>query len=235
MESHNFDDIAEIDVYKYRNALKNGWTIYDRRYREKTFDITITFISDTLENLENEIRNLKASLEVGWEFWKIEKEISLKINVKLTDFSVSRLRVSWTTVKIKMLTMDPFWAAVSSTTVIDEGNVWSFNGSFTILNSKIRGYVKHTLFLNTVTGTINQMTLTLWGFPIVINQTLTSWKTIILDWINNDVFLDWVKVKYLWQFPELEVWTPYTLTVTFAGGGTVNLFDLYTIYENKQL
>ncbi len=65
MTEHNFDDIAEVDVYKYGNALKNGGKIYDRRYKEKAFSVTFVIHSDTLENLEAEIRNLKSALEIG--------------------------------------------------------------------------------------------------------------------------------------------------------------------------
>lgn len=235
MTNHNFDDIAQIDVYKYGNALKNGWTIYDRRYNEKTFDTEIIIHSDTLENLETEIRNLKSALEVGGECFKNEINGQLKVNVKLTDLSVSRLLLSGTTVKIKLLTMDPFWTTRNAITTFNEGNIGSFSGSLTLSNTKIKGFAKHIIYTQTVTGTINTVTLTISGFPITVNQAITSWTSIVLDGINNDVLVNGTKVKYLGQFPELEIGMTHPLLVTFWGGWSVDLFDLYNIYENKQL
>lgn len=63
MVSHDMDTVADVDVYKYKNALKNGGIIYDRRYTEKTYNIELTLRSDTIDNLESEIRNMKSYFE----------------------------------------------------------------------------------------------------------------------------------------------------------------------------
>ena len=235
MTDHNFDDIAQVDVYKYGNALKNWWTIYDRRYKEKTFSIEIIIHSDTLSNLETEIRNLKSALEVWGECYKNEISWQLKVNVQLIEISVSRLLLYGTTVKIKMLTMDPFWSTRNAITTFNEWNIWSFSWSLTLSNTKIKGFAKHIIYTKIITWTINTLTLTISWYPITVNQTIISWSTIILDGINNDVFVNWTKVKYLWQFPELEIWMTHPLLVTFWWGWSVDNFDLYNIYENKQL
>jgi len=232
---HDFDDIPEIEVYKYWNSLKNWWVIYDRRYKEKKFNISIKIMSDSIENLENEIRDLKTLLEIWWEFYKVEKENTLKINIKLEDIEVWRLILSWTEIKIKAISMDPFWKTSNSITIFNEWNIWSFSWTINLTNTNIKWFLKHIIFLRTITWVINSLTLTLWGFPIKINWTFNSWDYVILDWIESKAFLNWNKTKFYWQFPELEINNPYSLTVTFLWGWTVDEFDLYNIYENKQL
>lgn len=235
LTSHNFDDIPDLDIYKYWNSLKNWWVIYDRRYKEKKFDITIKIMSDSIENLEKEIRDLKTLLEIWWDFYKIEKENVLKTNIKLDSIEVWRLILSWTEVKIKAISVDPFWSTLNATTIFNEWNIESFTWTINLTNTKIKWFVKHVMLIKNITWTINSLTLTLWWFPITINWSFTNWTSVIMDWIEWKCYLNWVKVKFYWQFPELEINKPYNLTVWFSWGWTVNLFDLYNIYENKQL
>ena len=232
---HNFDDIAEVEVYKYGNALKNWGTIYDRRYREKSLNITIVVYSDNITNLENEIKNLKTALEIGGECFKNERGVSLKINAQLVNIEVSRLIVTGTTVTIKMLSMDPFWSTRNAVTTFNEGNSGSFSWSLTLLNTKIKGFAKHIIYAKTVTWSITGMTLTIGGYPLTINQTIVSGTPIVLDGINSDAMVNGEIVKYLGQFPELEINRAYALSVNFTWTGSVDEFDLYNIYENKQL
>lgn len=234
--NHNFDDIADVEVFKYANSLRHGWVIFDKRYQEKVLEMDITITSDNIDNLETEIRDLKSALEVGWECYRKENDLTVKINIELTDFVVWRLRLTWTTVRIRMLTVDPFWQTENATTVFNENIVaGSFSWSLSLSNTSIRWFVRHIMYVETVTWTINTMTLTIGWFPITINETLTSWTPIVLDGINSEVLVNWTKVRYFWQFPELEINTPHPLLVSFSWGGTVDEFDLYNIYLNQQL
>lgn len=234
--NHNFDDIAESRIFKYSNSLRNWWVIFDKRYEQIVLDIEIIITSDNITNLENEIRDLKSALEFWGQCYKNEQNVTSKINVELTDFTVWRLKLLWTSIKIKMLSLDPFWTTENSTTVFNENNTWwSFSWSLNLSNTTIRWFVKHILYIKTVTWLINTMTLNIWWFPIIINETLINWTSIILDWINSEVLVNWTKVRYFWQFPELEINIPHALNVNFWWGWTVNNFDLYNIYLNQQL
>ena len=234
--SHTFDDVPLSELFKYSNSLRNGWVIFDKRYQEMPLEMNIIITSDSITNLEKEIRDLKAALEIWWECYRNEQAYKLKTTAILTDFEVWRLRLTWTSVKIKMLSVDPFWQTENATTVFNENNTWwSFSWSLSLSNTKIRWFVKHILYIETVTWTISTMTLSIGWFPITINETLTSWTSIVLDGINNEVLVNWTKVRYLWQFTELEINTPHALTVTFWGGWSVDDFDLYNIYLNQQL
>ena len=227
IKTHNFDDIADTDIKTYWNSLRHGWVIYDKRYEQKTLNMEIIITSDNITNLENEIQDLKSWLELWWECYKKEQNDTLKISTTLVDFQVSRLRLVWTIVKIRLLTMDPFW--------ITENNTWSFNWSLNLSNTWIAWFAKHIIFAKTVTWTINQITFTLSWFPIIINEVITSWTPIILNWITWKVYVNWIRVRFLWQFPELQINESHTLTVDFAWGWSVDDFDLHNIYPNQKL
>lgn len=233
--SHDFDDIPEIDVYKYWNSLKHWWIIYDRRYKEKKFNISIKVMSDSIENLEKEIRDLKSLLEIWWEFYKVEKENTLKINIQLENIEVWRLILSWTEIKIKAISMDPFWTTNNALTIFNEWNVNSFSWTLALTKTKIKWFVKHIVFIKEITWEITSIIVNLSWFPIKVNWIFSSWDSIIFDWINNEAFINWVKTKFYWQFKELDIEKPYTLDVSFVWTWTVDSFDLYNIYENKQL
>ncbi len=236
--NHNFDDVPSSKIYSYNSPFSHGWIVFDKKYTQKNIKFSIVIYSDSIEKIENEIRELKKYLEVWWQIIKNEINNQLQLNVILEDqwFSVWRIKTTWTEINISLVSFDPFWKNINSNTIFNENiTSWNFSWSINLSKTSISWFVENIIYIKNLTWVINKINISISSYEIEINEIINENDTIVIDGINSQVFINWIDTDFFWKIPELEINIPHEVLINFSWGWSVWVFDFYTTYINNQI
>ena len=235
INSHNLEDLPSISISKYETPLRNWWIIQNKRFDDFVFNISITITSNNIENLEQELRDIKTIFNSKFRLYKQNNSKDNYINVVLTDFSIWNKLLSWTDIRMSFLTLDPFWIEWNWSTEFFESLSWELNTTLIINDSDYEVDLTTIIQIKEKTWTVNQLFLELNWYEIEINQTLNVWDVIVFEWSKNKLYINWVETIYKWSILAFPILKPWTVKLTYSWWWSLDLYNMYILYDKISL
>lgn len=228
---HNFDDLPSISISKYDTPLRNWWIIENTRFDEFIFNIKFFITADNLINLEKEISDIKTTFNGKIKLYKKNLEKDNYINVKMTDLKIDKKLLSWTSIDVSFISMDPFWTESNWVTQFFEELSWNLDTTLIINDSSHEVDLWVIIQVNEVTWLVNKTIINLNWYEIEINKVLNNWDIIVLEKKTWYLFINWVRNTYRWNLLPFPILTPWQFSITFDGWWTMDLYNTYILYD----
>lgn len=209
LDTSNHDDINQVDLDVY-NAPRIDWGwVLGFFVRWKTLNLKMIIMEDTAEELNDMIDYLKLKL------FKKEWILRIKVNDKYRQIKASLTNLNFnrdfekptilSNVQISFRAMENFhdedttyytetWIT-TPTLAMDINNVW-----FRV------DYQLYFIFGSGIVWTDTFVIEQDW-YTLTVNQAVSDWDILIIDWIEKQVLYNWVPIDYDWPFTQLENWS----------------------------
>ena len=206
IDTSNYDDINQIDLDTYQAPRTDWGGVLWYYVRGKNINIKMIIKKNTEAELNDMIDYLKLKLfkkewllkiKVNWKYRQV------KANLTSLDFNRDFESV-WilSNVALSFKTMENF--ADENATYGTETGVNTPTLSLDINNIWMRtDYVLYLIFGAGVVWTQNITVQKDW-YTMTINQAITDWGILIIDWINKKVSYNGVDIDYDWPFVQIE-------------------------------
>lgn len=233
IQTENSRDLANIDLSTFAFWQESGGGVLNRRYTNRTLNVTLTFIEKTYNDLITSIDNFKRNTrQVEWIFsikdWGITKTAKATLtrftvgSISVNDFAISEIPATFEI-------LDPNWTVEPAITQTFEWITWNLTEEITNNWSTETFWKYYLLFKPTWNTAISSITVKVNEVPCTINETITNNDAVIFDMVNKEVTINGVEVDFDWFMQELDVGSniiKYEFTAT-----SVNL-DISTLHNN---
>lgn len=236
LSDKNFDDMANIEISKYDNSLKNGWVIQRKRASETIINLKMTITSNNITNLEKEIRQIKSIFNWKWKLYKKEFDRELILDVTLAEaIKVWEKLLVGTELDISFLSVSPFWKTKNWISINYESQTIPLVWTLTITDSDDPTPLKTIVQIWNITGLVNTLFLNLNDYIIEINQTINKGDIITFDWVKEKVYVNWSEVFYKWIFNDFPINTPANIWFNYSWWWNIDNYNLYVLYDKIAL
>lgn len=233
IQTENSRDLAEISLSTFSFWQDSWWWVLNRKYTNRTLDITLTFIENTYDELVLSIDNFKRNTRgIEWKLeikdgWILRTAKATIINFK--PWSIKKSNKFTSDVPATFEILDPNWTIEPAITNTFETITWDLIEEITN-NWSTETFWKYFFFFKTGIVSLTQVIVKVNWVPTTINETISDNDTLIIDMINKEVKLNNIEVDFDWFMQELEVWSNI-VTFEFNWWSTVNL-DISTLHNN---
>lgn len=204
-DTSNYDDMNKIDIDTYEAPrIDWGWVLwYFVRWKSMNFKIVV------MKNSEAELNT--AIDDIKLKLFKKEWILKIKVNgvyrqvkANLTSLSFNRdfeKPTMLTDVNLSFLAMENF--ADENATYWTEVGVNTPTLSLDINNTWAR--TDYSLYFIFGAGTnTTEITIEKDWYTMTIQQAITPWDILIVDWINKQVLYNNTPIDYDWPFVQIE-------------------------------
>lgn len=229
----NFWNLPKIDLLTYRTPKSDWWWVIDRFYAERDIKLSwVIYWSDT-EDLEDRIDAFKnvfskktwyLDFKVNWVYRRTKVSLinSDIIDRRHYDITRAKFDLTFKAMEVFRYEKDHVYKAFFGTTT-------NINEDITNTGSIYSDPVINIL-VNSAT-TVTQIKAKIWTKQITINQTISAWDIIEIDWINKQVTINWTPVDYLGSFPVIDSWVNL---FDFQSNWTFD-YDIVVLYRKNYL
>ena len=221
-------DKNSIDIQTFN--LSTHWQWFSNRLiKDKTLTIEWWILANSLSELEEKIRRIKANL-LAWEwvlYFKKEKWI-LQTKAFVSNLFLPRERRTINSVQISVTfkILDPFFYSLK------QKEVWYFdvnaNLTATLLYSSWTHEAKPSVFISFKEAlNVNQIILKINDKTLIVNEAIKTWDSLSINAEKLDVAKNWKYWKdWLWEFWELKTWEN-TINLSFNWEFNTEIFIKY--------
>lgn len=210
VKEYDYDNLWEIEIEATPYPFQDGWIVLSYFTRFKRCRFTLVIRAENQTELNNTIDKIKRNIV------KKEKNLDILINWQYRRTlasceSINFNREIWTSilsnVDIEFVTYNPHFYLIDPVSELsDEQTTWNYNIDIQNNWTAESDYVVYIVFGVGNTG-INEITLIKDWFVLGIEQSISNWDVLIIDWERKDVFYNWNPIDYSWVFLSLELWS----------------------------
>ena len=221
-------DKNSLDIQTFN--LSTHWQWFSNwLIKDKTLTVEWWILANSLSELEEKIRRIKANL-LAWEwvlYFKKEKWI-LQTKAFVSNLFLPRERRTINSVQISVTfkILDPFFYSLK------QKEVWYFdvnaNLTATLLYSSWTHEAKPSVFISFKEAlNVNQIILKINDKTLIVNEVIKSWDSLSINAEKLDVAKNWKYWKdWLWEFWELKTWEN-TINLIFNWEFNTEIFIKY--------
>ena len=221
-------DKNSLDIQTFN--LSTHWQWFSNwLIKDKTLTVEWWILANSLSELEEKIRRIKANL-LAWEwvlYFKKEKWI-LQTKAFVSNLFLPRERRTINSVQISVTfkILDPFFYSLK------QKEVWYFdvnaNLTATLLYSSWTHEAKPSVFILFKEAlNVNQIILKINDKTLIVNEVIKSWDSLSINAERLDVAKNWKYWKdWLWEFWELKTWEN-TINLSFNWEFNTEIFIKY--------
>lgn len=212
----NYDNGHILDRTTYNNPIDNWIWEIAYYFRDKVINLTWIIKTESKTKLLEEMDRLKWILFKPWQDFILKYgESYRKGRASLTNPESLTSREHF---HINFLPLNLTFSVLEFMEDIVQQNK-SYTSRTTPINDEIlnkwtaTAKIVYTIIFNSATSVTS---ITIWNSEdktIRINYNFTAWDSLIIDWKELTVKVNWAEVDYTWQIPKLPVWTS-TLNVS---------------------
>ena len=221
-------DKNSIDIQTFN--LSTHWQWFSNRLiRDKTLTIDWWVLANSLSELEEKIRRIKANLLV-WEWVLYLKKGNWVLQTKalVSNLSLPRERrtINSVQISISFKILDPFFYSLK------QKEVWYFdvnsNLTATLLYSSWTHDAKPSVFISFKEAlNVNQVILKINDKTLIVNEAIKTWDSLSINAEELDVAKNWKYwIDWLWEFWELKTWEN-TISISFNWVFNTEIFIKY--------
>jgi len=221
-------DKNSIDIQTFN--LSTHWQWFSNRLiKDKTLTIEWWILANSLSELEEKIRRIKANLLVwDWVLYLKKENWILQTKALVSDLSLPRERRTINSVQISITfkILDPFFYSLK------QKEVWYFdvnsNLNATLLYSSWTHDAKPSVFISFKEAfNVNQVILKINDKSLVVNEAIKTWDSLSINAEKLDVAKNWKYwMDWLWEFWELKTWEN-TISISFNWEFNTEIFIKY--------
>ena len=231
----NHDDLWKVAYETYDYPRADWWNALSKYYRTKTIVLNMSLCSPTEEWLNDLIDELKfQTSKTQWFLdiiinWIVRRREATLISLEFwrKSFNVNRL---WNVV-LRFECVNPLSFTLSSNT-----NTYSWiSGAYaTEINYTWKVVAYPTIYINVSSETnLNTFSINMNWYVFTINEEISAWNLIQIDWESKLVRIDWNVISYDWPFPAIEPWLNH-IEISLNSWAIAN-YDIVFIYKNLYL
>ena len=221
-------DKNSIDIQTF--TLSTHWQWFSNRLiKDKTLTIEWWVLANSLSELEEKIRRIKANLLVWeWVLYLKKGNWILQTKALLSNLSLPRERRTINSVQISITfkILDPFFYSLK------QKEVWYFdvnsNLNATLLYSSWTHDAKPSVFISFKEAfNVNQVILKINDKTLIVNDVIKTWDSLSINAEKLDVAKNWKYwIDWLWEFWELKTWEN-TISIIFNWEFNTEIFIKY--------
>ena len=221
-------DKNSIDIQTFN--LSTHWQWFSNRLiKDKTLTIEWWVLANSLSELEEKIRRIKANLLVWeWVLYLKKENWILQTKALVSNLSLPRERRTINSVQISITfkILDPFFYSLK------QKEVWYFdvnsNLNATLLYSSWTHDAKPSVFISFKEAfNVNQVILKINDKSLIVNEAIKTWDSLSINAEKLDVAKNWKYWKdWLWEFWELKTWEN-TISISFNWEFNTEIFIKY--------
>lgn len=232
----NIENLTSKDINYSENTILNWGKINGTRFTEKEIEFTIKILSDTRENLEKEIQNLKKNVNLsGLKIIKQEKNRESEIVVELQDIEVWKMSLRWTEVTLYFISLDPNFKTISWNTKSYKGISWNLSVSLVVNDTDIAPFLYTLIDLKQVSETITSIELEVNGYTVSVDTNISSPEKIIFNGKQWKIFIWDIEMEdFSGKFIPFPINKPLPVEVRLIWG-TSSQYNVYFSYDNIYL
>ena len=221
-------DKNSIDIQTFN--LSTHWQWFSNwLIKDKIFTIEWWVLANSLSELEEKIRRIKANLLVWeWVLYLKKENWILQTKALVSNLSSPRERRTINSVQISITfkILDPFFYSLK------QKEVWYFdvnsNLNATLLYSSWTHDAKPSVFISFKEAfNVNQVILKINDKTLIVNEIIKTWDSLSINAEKLDVAKNWKYwIDWLWEFWELKTWEN-TISISFNWEFNTEIFIKY--------
>ena len=221
-------DKNSIDIQTFN--LSTHWQWFSNRLiKDKIFTIEWWVLANSLSELEEKIRRIKANLLVWeWVLYLKKENWILQTKAFVSNLSLPRERrtINSVQISISFKILDPFFYSLK------QKEVWYFdvnaNLNATLLYSSWTHDAKPSVFISFKEAfNVNQVILKINDKTLIVNDVIKTWDSLSINAEKLDVAKNWKYwIDWLWEFWELKTWEN-TISISFNWEFNTEIFIKY--------
>jgi hypothetical protein len=221
-------DKNSIDIQTFN--LSTHWQWFSNwLIKDKTLTIEWWILANSLSELEEKIRRIKANLLVWeWVLYLKKENWILQTKALVSNLSLPRERrtINSVQISISFKILDPFFYSLK------QKEVWYFdvnaNLNATLLYSSWTHDAKPSVFISFKEAlNVNQIILKINDKTLIVNETIKTWDSLSINAEKLDVAKNWKYwIDWLWEFWELKTWEN-TISISFNWEFNTEIFIKY--------
>lgn len=225
------ESVAERDVFTYELARERGAVVVSSEYRSKKIHVSGTIRGSSKDDLDAKIDSLKELLNRAAKNLDVAYSSGTrrykKCYATLSPIKRGRADITKAYWDVTFFVPDGVGVATSLTTsTVSNITSATYNGSISI-SGNAKPKPKFTISIDSVTGTLNSLSLQNGDFKIELQQTLVATDVVVFDMESKLVTLNGVSKDFVGQFPEF---VPGSNSFTIVANGTTRQYDLQIDY-----
>ena len=228
----NHDDLWSVAFETYDYPRADWWNALSKYYRKKTITLTMSITSPTEEWLNDLIDELKfQTSKTQWFLdiiinWIVRRRTATLTSLKFwrQSFNVNRI---WNVV-LTFECINPLSFSLASNTKTFN---WISGDYITeiVYTWKVIAYPTIYLLIQSATN-LNNFNIDMNWYLFTINETISQWDVVVIDWETKMVKINWNIVAYDWPFPAIEPWLNHI--ETSLNSWALANYDMIFIYKN---
>lgn len=225
----NEDNNIDFDSFEFPLTNWRWFLWYFQRWKKISFDLLIKW--STNEELNNNIDELRKAI------FQPNKNLDIKTNwvvrrIKATCLSnpksINHYNITFLKTKLDFETLEPFFYKLNYQTNSFLDKTENFTEEITNQWTSEALPIFFITFKNSIVWT-NSIEVEIWENSIIINQTINTWDTLIINWETKEVKYNWTIIDYDWVFPYLWVnWNSINFIINWTF--TIDIILLNKIY-----
>ena len=203
----------------------HGQGLWNRLIKNKSLKIEGRIVAENQVLLESKINKIKSKLLQGESLLYMKTTYGI-LQTKAVVSQISLPRESWTIntipISVTFSILDPFMYSLEKNELAYYGISWNFYTSiFYETGSQPAKPVLFIMFGNWSNASNTQITI--WNKTVRINETVTAWDILSLDWEKVDVAKNWSYwIDWVWEFWDLTFWeNPISITSSWTANYSV--------------
>jgi len=231
----NHDDLSSLDFITYEAPRTDWGWVLDKFYRKKTININISLTANTVTALDNLIDDFKYNISLTE--WKLEITIwwivrQRKATLTKCDFNRKYHNITFIQdISLTFVATNPHWYNKNNDSNSYYDMTWDFNEEI-IYQGTAQSYPK-IYFIFWVVSDLENTAISVNWIALNIEETITTWDILLVDWEEKEVTLNWTAIKYSWPFPIFNKWAN-PISFIFSSWATLNC-DITIINKRKYL
>lgn len=223
--SADFYNTPTIQDETYDIPNDNGIGLLDYKYRKRTIRIQGTINKSNNSQLVTEINEMKKAL---WEPNKVVQIVFGGVPRRATgyvsnlSFEQNHYNIRWTRYTVDIVITDPFFENIKLLTSTFASITSTFSESELNRGTTTTPAVFSMTFFSATS--VDEITITMWDTWVTINETISWWDIIKVDWREKKVTINGNAVDYTGVLPIMQLGSnTYTIEVNGTYEYTLNL------------
>ena len=229
-EWFNLRNIANKEINLLSKPQADWQILNSVFFRWRTINMQWILFSDTCWNLNSLIDEFKLRLSPINKFlkWKVWSD-TRKIKATVENLTFWERDDNFITYELTFKSQESFWYKENEQSFAF-ANMTQSPRTEQIQNDWQTAFPLFVLWFNTADWTDN-LSVKVWWIWITINQAITDWDILIIDWREKQVLLNWTEIDFDWIFLQLENWNN---TLVFSINWTISI-DVNIIFKHNLL